>query len=294
MRLPACPVCGAKARTRIFEIKESEVFQCAACGLRYLDPCLSPESMAAVYESHETLKAFHDFHEGYYNYGDLSQESKTRDDFEEGLRRLERYLNPNAPKKILDVGFGNGFFLAIARQRGWQVQGIDPSAQNLETAHRKFGLELLCGDFEKAISDHKEYDAVAFWDVIEHLPDPHHALQKARSVLKPTGFILIGIPNDQNLLMIISSLLYKISAGRCRFGVAKLYFLEHAAYYQRKALDVLLEKNHFSFRDSFFTYTDLAKYKLPPWEKWLAGALLWLGHGTGLDNRLVAIYQCRD
>ncbi len=286
-----CPACGGSKRTRLFKITASEVFRCMECGLKYLDPCLSEGSMSAAYESGESLKSFHDFHEGYYDYGELSQKSKTRDDFQEGLLRLEKHLSPGQPRKILDVGYGNGFFLAVARQRGWQVDGIDTSAENRKIAKARFGLQLRSGGFEQDIPNDQTYGAVAFWDVIEHLANPHRTLQKVRRILKPGGLVLIALPNDQNLLMIIASFLYKITAGVFNFGLKKLYFLEHVCYYEQKSLNALLEKNRFVNQDYFFTNTDLAKYRLPRWEKIVAGTLLQIGHWLRLDNRLVVIYQ---
>jgi len=294
MELKRCPACGQTARQKVFAIQSSEVFQCSCCGLRYLDPCLSPDAMANAYESDETLTELHDFHEGYYDYGSLETGSKTRADFEKGLELAGKGIDATAEKKILDVGFGNGFFLALARQRGWAVEGIDTSSKNVEMAKKKFSLDLRRGDFEREIPDRPAYDAVAFWDVIEHIPDPKPVLQKVKRVLKPGGRALIAVPNDRNLLMIISSLLYKISAGAFRLGVNKLYFLEHVSYYSPKTLNALFENNGFRMLDSFLTNTDLAKYKLPLWEKLTAGTLLQIGHWLRLNNRFVAAFQVKS
>ena len=118
MRLDRCPVCRSQQRKRCFPIPESAVFECRDCGVRYLDPCLSPSAMSQAYESNETLTQLHDFHEGYYDYGDLNQTSKTRRDFERALAWMEKKSNNPDVKKILDIGYGNGFFLALAKRRG--------------------------------------------------------------------------------------------------------------------------------------------------------------------------------
>jgi len=150
--------------------------------------------MEQAYESHETLSQFHDFHEGYYDYGSLSEKSQTRTEFERGLQLLERHLGFAPGKKILDVGFGNGFFLALAKQRGWQVDGVDTSAVNAANAKRKYGLSLRTGKLGNLNSPEGSYDAISFWDVIEHFSDPQVPLAQAGKLLKEGGYLLIGVP----------------------------------------------------------------------------------------------------
>lgn len=291
MNLPMCLLCSSSKRSKLFEIKNSTVYECQSCRLRYLDPCLSPQAMASAYESNESLVELHDFHEGYYDYGDIHENSKTRQDFVRGLDLSLKNIPDKDSKSILDVGFGNGYFLAIAKNLGWQIAGIDPSQKNLECAKEKYGLDLQCGFLEGDIPDGERFDAISFWDVIEHLPDPKAALQKCLKLLKPGGVILVGVPHDKSLLMRVASLLYHLSGGGFNFGVNKLYFLEHVAYYDLTTLTKLFEDQGYSLKESFYSNTDLKKYKLPLWEKLLAGTFLTLGRLFGGQNRLVAVFQ---
>ena len=290
--LERCPLCGGAGRKPLFPITQSRVYQCTSCRLKYLDPCLSPSSTKRLYETGDSLAALHSFHVGYYDYGDLERKSKTLKDFTQGLRLMEVHLKKDGPApSLLDVGFGNGLFPALAEQRGWRVQGIDTSAKNVETARRKFGLKLQQGDLETY--EGPLYDAISFWDVIEHLPDPHHTLKKAAQRLKPDGFILIGVPNDASLLGFVATWLYRLSGCRVKKGIETLYLLEHVAYYNLRTLTSLMEKNGFGRKNYFFTSTDLAKYNLPRWDKFLVQGLLWGGRLTCLENRLVALFQKR-
>ena len=290
--LSQCPVCSRKERKRLFEIKDSLLYECTSCGLRYLDPCLSPEAMSSAYESDESLANFHEFHKGYYEYGDLTTKTKTLADFQRALKLLEKYIQSNSKSRVLfDVGFGNGLFLASAKQRGWTVSGSDTSPKNVELALNKFSLELSCADFEDYDADGVLCDTVSFWDLIEHLPNPGKTLKKAYEMLKPRGFILIGIPNDKSLLAMIATALYRISCGRVKKGIESIYFLEHVAYYNLKTLSELLKRNGFVLRDHFLTSTDLDKYALPKFEKFIARGILLAGKLLGFENRLVALFQ---
>jgi len=289
--LSKCPLCGDAGRKALFLLKESTLYECEACRLRYLDPCLSEAAMKSAYESSHSLTRLHSFHEGYYEYGDLDKESKTLADFRRGLEILEKYVKGRKAPSILDVGFGNGLFLALARQRGWRVQGVDHNTQNVELARKKFSLDCQQVDLEDYENEGFLYDVISFWDVIEHLPDPHRVLRKAASLLKPDGLVLAAVPNDRSFLTLAASGLYHLSFGRIKKGIEAIYLLEHVAYYNRETLTALLEKNGFQGRESFLTSTDLAKYKLSAGDKLLASILLRIGKLTGLENRLVAIFQ---
>src|SRR5262245_47742332 len=84
--LESCPVCSSTRRKSIYQLANSRVQKCLDCGLKYLDPCLSSKAMKQAYESDESLMAFHEYHEGYYEYGDVNRPSATRTEF---LRELD-------------------------------------------------------------------------------------------------------------------------------------------------------------------------------------------------------------
>ena len=289
--LSKCPLCGEAKKKALFPLKESTLYECQVCRLRYLDPCLSEAAMKSAYESSHSLTRLHSFHEGYYEYGDLEQESQTLADFRRGLEILEKYVKRQETPSILDVGFGNGLFLALALKRGWRVQGVDHNAQNVELARRKFSLNFKQVDLEDYENEGFLYDVISFWDVIEHLPDPHRVLKKAASLLKPGGLILAAVPNDRSFLTLAASGLYGLSFGKIKKGIEIVYLLEHVAYYRSETLSLLFKRNGFEKRESFFTSTDLAKYRLSAVDQFLASVLLGAGKLTGLQNRLVAVFQ---
>ncbi len=287
-----CPLCGYKERLPLYNLEQTTVFKCSFCGLSYLDPCLDSASMATAYESSETLKELNPFHEGYYEYGDLNQDSKTLQDFKKSLELLEKHL-PSPKKKILEVGFGNGLFLALARSRGWEVEGIDTSERNVDLAREKFSLNLQCGFFEAMKTDQK-FDAVAMLDVIEHIERPPLFLQKAYTLLNPGGLLLLSTPNEASFLHGLSRGLYRLSAGLFSMGIKKMYLLEHVTYYNLKTLTNLVWRSNFDPVEHYHTSTDLSRYRLKPLEGLIASAILSLGKLLGQENRVVLIARKRS
>lgn len=107
------------------------------------------------------------------------------------LAPIEHHLS----RRLLDVGCALGHFSALARDRGWQVVGLDVSADAARRAAERFGLKVLIGSLEQHAAELSPFDVVFLGDVIEHVPRPLHFLRDVRRVLAPTGFVCIDTPN---------------------------------------------------------------------------------------------------
>ena len=287
-KLEACPLCGNGGRRRLYPLEHSTVFRCAGCGLSYLDPCLDPAAMAAVYESSETLKLLNEFHDGYYEYGDPEVDSVTVLEFKRSLALLSARLSGDR-RRLFEVGFGSGLFLAVAKRQGWQVDGIDTSRTNAELARKKFSLELRTGFFEEMPLPDPRPDALAMLDVIEHIADPHRMIQRAHQVLAKDGLLLIATPNEDSFFRALSDFLFRASGGRITTGIRKIYFLEHVTYYTRATLEQLLRQNGFEPAGHFYSGTDLAKYRLKPLERLAGESILLAQRVLSRQNRLLMI-----
>jgi SAM-dependent methyltransferase len=96
---------------------------------------------------------------------------------------------------VLDVGCGTGQFLAAALERGWKAVGTELSRAPLTDAAGRAGrAALLVGEIT-ALRDEPLFDAVTFWDVLEHVPHPLRLLDAARRRLRPRGVVAATLPN---------------------------------------------------------------------------------------------------
>ncbi len=285
-----CPVCLSEARLFLWKVGEVSVFRCKKCALGYLDPALNPESMAAAYESTESLIRLHQFHEGYYEYTDLSKTTRTRAEFLNHLTNIEKYLPKEMARRVLDIGYGNGMFLALAKSRGWQVEGLDTSPQNAASAKKNYDLNLNVGFFQDSCFK-QSFSVITMLDVIEHQINPHAFIRKAHELLKPGGLLLIALPNEDSFLRFLSQILYRLSFGNMTLGLKMVYVLEHVAYYNTKTLSKLFEVNGFEPVDFFFTSTDLKKYNLSGLQQLAGEVILFFGKLFGMQNRLTMIVK---
>ena len=101
---------------------------------------------------------------------------------------------PKRPARLLDVGSGKGQFLDAAARAEWSVLGIEISEAAAAEAKRRYGLTTMVGDWATAEAM-GPFDAITFWHVLEHLPDPVEALRRARPLLVPGGVVVVSVPN---------------------------------------------------------------------------------------------------
>lgn len=101
-------------------------------------------------------------------------------------------------KRVLEVGCATGYFTKALVDRGCSVVGIelDPEAATIaeEWAERVVVGDLDAGELWYELKD-ETFDAITFGDVLEHLRDPLTTLRAAARHLKPSGIVVISVPN---------------------------------------------------------------------------------------------------
>jgi 2-polyprenyl-3-methyl-5-hydroxy-6-metoxy-1,4-benzoquinol methylase len=104
------------------------------------------------------------------------------------------YLPYRGPgKSLLEVGCGTGDDLEWARQRGWNVRGLELNESAVESA-RSRGLDAQCSTFEDANLSANSFDCIIMSQVLEHLYSPSTALLRCRDLLRPGGLLLVAVP----------------------------------------------------------------------------------------------------
>jgi ubiquinone/menaquinone biosynthesis C-methylase UbiE len=107
-------------------------------------------------------------------------------------RWLERYLPPRGDGlRLLDVGCGTGHHLARLRQRGFDVVGVDGSAEMLAHARANNpGVELERADVEEIPFPDGSFDFVLCIEVLRYLPQSSRCIKEMARLLKPGGVCL--------------------------------------------------------------------------------------------------------
>lgn len=108
--------------------------------------------------------------------------------------RVRQFLGQQSGR-ALDVGCGDGSFLAALAEQGWEVYGTELSALIAASARHRLGDRVHAGELESAAYPKASFDLVTFWHVLEHLSNPKRALVEARRLVKSDGMVVIAVPN---------------------------------------------------------------------------------------------------
>jgi len=110
-------------------------------------------------------------------------------------------------KQVLDVGCSQGIVPLLLAREGCSVTGVDTSPQAIaealdylqaEPAHVQQKITYVNADFLSLDTSVAEPDTIVISEVLEHLVRPEMFVEKAASLLKPGGRLIITVPFGVN------------------------------------------------------------------------------------------------
>ena len=157
------------------------VAHCRACGLVLRNPQPSDAALRAIYGP------------GYcFGAGDRAMEAATS-----SLKSAtaELYLDAIAAYRgagrrgggglrLLDIGYGHGDLLARARARGYEVHGIDVSADAVRRVELRLGPGVATQGEPAGLAAGRPFDVCVLSDVIEHSRHPRAMLLAVARILR--------------------------------------------------------------------------------------------------------------
>lgn len=134
-------------------------------------------------------------------------ENKISLEFNTFDRNIRQYLPKNKDAKILEVGFGTGYFLKYLLSLGYtDVGGIEMSPEATDFVKTNIYSNVICVEStQDYIAEHKhEFDLIIMFDVLEHIPKPETIdfLVVIKDGLKVGGVFIARVPNASNPLNI--------------------------------------------------------------------------------------------
>lgn len=257
-----------------------EVVQCPSCGLRWLNPRPTEEEYDEIY----TEAYYRNCPEGAptSEWGRLfppppqDYERETvlyrRVAWEGRLASLESLLL--AKGSILDVGAGTGDFLALARERGWTVWGIEKSEYACQQAQEKYGLVLESPAMDHLARSGRQFDVVHLSHVFEHFTCPQEILAKLRHLMHPRSLLVIEVPNQFRSWVQVVRDWRDVTRQRVR----SLWSIHHPYFYGREQLLRLLAQSGFEVLAVRTYFPDRWK---AGWQKRIGGVVEHIGDRLG-------------
>jgi 2-polyprenyl-3-methyl-5-hydroxy-6-metoxy-1,4-benzoquinol methylase len=105
---------------------------------------------------------------------------------------------PAGGARLLEIGSGHGLFLDAARERGFEVVGVELSQTAAAHARTSLGLTVHSTQLGDAPLEGR-FDVVCAWDTVEHVPDPVEFWRAVRAVLAEDGVVLFSTPYVSSL-----------------------------------------------------------------------------------------------
>jgi SAM-dependent methyltransferase len=232
-----CPVCGGNESQRLFGSRRAagrgavdaasfvpssdsfgrtagETVRCSHCGHGSL---LAPPPDVALHEAYEEAE----------DELSLEEEAGQVATADRDLATMERWVRPG---RLLDIGSWTGSFLVAAAARGWESEGIEPSAWACRRAAER-GCVVRQTTFDEAELPDASLRAVVICDVLEHLPDPGAAVERIKRSLEPGGVLFATVPDAGGR---VARLL-----GRRWWAVLPM----HVQYFTRHSMGMLLQRH---------------------------------------------------
>ena len=189
----SCPYCHATVQFD-FSIHDKQYFQCQGCAL--------------IFHGNQQIEVERElvqfYQHGYFSEYAQDQLSGSRNAIYSHILDLLERETPVG--KVLDVGCGCGFFLKEARDRGWNVAGVDPSEESIAYADKLLGANIARKGTLNDLSQEETYDVITMIDALGFSSDPWADVEKIKILLKRGGLLFLRSTNG-----LLHSTLFKMS-----------------------------------------------------------------------------------
>lgn len=226
-----CLICSSKKLKPLEAYQKDFLHQCLDCGFVFSSQIPTEEELSKHYE-------------GYGRNDYLSPVTIKR--YHELLDDFEPYRKNN---KILDVGCGIGYFLEVAKARGWNVYGTEYTDKAIEICNSK-GIKMTKGKLNSKDFQAEEFDIITSFEVLEHINNPIEELTHFNQILRKGGLVYLTTPNFNSLLRY-----------RLKENYDVICYPEHLSYYTPKTLKFLFNKSGFNTKKLLSTGISLTRLK---------------------------------
>lgn len=187
----SCCVCLSAQCQPFLQKNGYQIVRCQRCGFLYVDPRPSQDELDAFYRNPRYFQSGGPY--GYAAY--LADREEIQRQALERLNLIEQ-LVPRG--RLLDVGCAAGFFLQVAKERGWQVEGVEIAPAMIHAAEQLL-RQPVHSTWDVFAATPASFDVVTLWEYLEHVLDPPGELRRVARVLKPGGLLALSTPNAGQL-----------------------------------------------------------------------------------------------
>lgn len=290
-----CPSCGSPSYRSLgrvpvpaefceaigTKVPETVVVRCWACGLFYLQPM--PSLTPAQYDRLYDL--------AYFQPSTARWQERRREDGASRLDEIQKLIGPEG--ELLDLGCGEGGFLAVAKERGYECQGLEVSEPLAQLARSNSGVPVEVGPLEEIRYEDSRFSAIYMDSVLEHIPQPGKFLREAARVLRPGGVVYAVVPNEDGLFSRIRGIVRALRGQNRRLTAFSLPY--HWLGFNRPSLVECFQRAGFElvFAKALHGKEEIWKYpeRLKSWKWWILHTIYVAGEVLGMGSTLEALFR---
>lgn len=157
--------------------KHDEIVECLDCGLLAVKEIPNPSELEQNYK--QVIDPLY-----------LDEKESRYLTFRKVVKEVQMYV-PDG--KILDVGCYCGYFLDVARESGYEVEGLELS--KWASDHARLSGLVVHNDTLSSLKLDGHFDLITMWDVVEHFSDPRAELHEINRLLKKHGYLFLSTIN---------------------------------------------------------------------------------------------------
>ncbi|RIV19386.1 class I SAM-dependent methyltransferase [Fibrisoma montanum] len=180
-----------------------------------------------------------------------------RERFRVWTKLFGRYVKPT--DSVLDLGCGSGIFSSYLAGWGCTVTGIDGSAEMISLCRQKTvaaNVRYVVEPLPLASpGDYPVQDVIIASSLLEYIDDMTAMLSQANQLLRPTGLLIVSMPNERSMYRRLERLLFALT-GRPR------YFAHIRNLSSEAKFDQLLRKMGFDVIETayFSSYDPVSRF----------------------------------
>ena len=175
---PTCVVCAAPLAPWLPAARDPQsgerfdVLRCGSCGLGVIDPI--PADLDRFYGA------------AYYGkrHGFTARYRCWR-----RMRLLRRHVT--GVGRLLDVGCGEGDFIAAAARSGWRACGVERGERIRDAARSGLAVHGSVDELRGLGS----FDVITLWHSFEHMTEPTHEIDRVLELLADGGTLVVVVPD---------------------------------------------------------------------------------------------------
>jgi 2-polyprenyl-3-methyl-5-hydroxy-6-metoxy-1,4-benzoquinol methylase len=144
---------------------------------------------------------------------------------------LDQFEGVRKTNRLLDIGCGIGYFLEVAKQRGWEVFGTEFTDKAIEICTSK-GIKMHKGPLNPDNYPAESFDVITSFEVIEHINAPNPEVSNISKLLRKDGLFYITTPNFNSTLRYYLGPKYNV-----------IGWPEHLSYYTPSTIERLMKRH---------------------------------------------------